>query len=322
MLAPPLLVSFSSVDDYLTALPQELANQYEAEIRSLVNRGLPPVVSSRCLAVLFGFSVKFVNAMSSQNYNYKYYREFTIRKGTKRRRIQAPKVSLKVIQKWFGHHLSQALPVEDYIFGFVPGRSAVDAAQQHCNSRWVYSVDIKDFFPSTAGEVVKCSLLDLGYSQKACNLIVPLCCYKGFLAQGAPSSPVLSNLVMKSIDQRLFDISQEHEVTFTRYADDIVFSGSNEFPKIIKKSVQEMFEDTCWDLAPNKDYFADSAIGQRLKVHGLLVHGDKARLTKGYRNKIRAYKHLLDTQKVKEEDIKRLTGHVKYSDSVDSNLES
>jgi len=319
MLAPPLLVSYSSVKDYLSALPDELREQYEAEISSLVERNLPPVVSSRCLAVLFGFSVKFVNAMRSQNH--KYYREFTIRKGKKKRKIQAPRVSLKVIQKWFGSHLAQALPVEDYVFGFVPGRSAVDAAQKHCNSAWVYSVDIKDFFSSTDEAEVKCALLGLGYSQKACDLIVPLCCHRDKLAQGAPSSPVLSNLVMKSVDEKLSVLSCEHGITFTRYADDIVFSGSGEFPEIIKQSVKAIFNGTCWELSANKEYFADSAKGQRLKVHGLLVNGGKARLTKGYRNKIRAFKHLVNSGKVKDEDVRRLVGHIKYSDSVENNGE-
>jgi len=317
MLAPPLLVSYSSLEDYLSALPDELHKQYEAEIRSLVERGLPPIVSSSCLAVLFGFSIKFVNAMRLQNY--KYYREFTIRKAKKNRKIQAPKVALKVIQKWFGYHLASALPVEDYVFGFVSGRSAVDAAQRHCNSTWVYSVDIKDFFSTTDEDVVKRALLELGYTQKASDLIVPLCCHFDKLAQGSPSSPVLSNLVMKPIDEKLSVLSREHGITFTRYADDIVFSGSNAFPEIIKQSVKDIFEETCWELSANKEYFADDTKGQRLKVHGLLVNGENPRLTKGYRNKIRAFKHLINSGKVKDEDLRRLTGHVKYSESVDNN---
>jgi len=319
MLAPPLLVSYSTVEDYLSALPEDLREQYEPEIRSLVERGLPPIVSSRCLAVLFGFSVKFVNAMRLQNY--KYYREFVLRKGKKKRKIQAPKVSIKVIQKWFGYHLAQTLPIDDYVFGFVSGRSAVDAAQKHCNSNWIYSVDIKDFFSTTDEGVVKHALLEIGYSQKACDLIVPLCCYLNNLAQGSPASPVLSNLVMKLVDEQLFALSVEHGVTFTRYADDIVFSGSSVFPEVLKENVKNIFEETCWELSANKEYFSDATKGQRLKVHGLLVNGEKARLTKGYRNKLRAYKHLINSGKVKDADLRRLVGHVKYSESVEKNGE-
>lgn len=107
MLAPPLLVSFYSVEDYLSALTPDLREEYENEIRKLVSLQLPPVVSSQCLSVLFGYSTKFVNTLSLNNC--KYYREFTIKKGKKKRKIHAPRVALKVIQKWFGDHLAEAL---------------------------------------------------------------------------------------------------------------------------------------------------------------------------------------------------------------------
>lgn len=315
MLAPPLLVSYSTVDDYVSALPSELREQYEVDIRSLVEKGLPPVVSSSCLAVLFGYSVKFVHAMHAKNF--KYYREFSIKKGRKTRKIQSPKVALKVIQKWFGYHLVKAIPISNNVFGFVPGRSAVDAAKRHCSSKWVYSVDIENFFPTTYEDVVKDSLLTLGYSQKAVNLIVPLCCYHRSLAQGSPASPVLSNLVLQDIDVKLGNIANMRDVVYTRYVDDLVFSGSNEFAEDIKKEISELFDTTGWNLSKEKEHFANSTIGQRLKVHGLLVHGEKVRLTKGYRNKIRAYKHLIKTGKVKEKDASRVLGHINYADSVE-----
>lgn len=316
MLAPPLLVSFTSLNDYLSALSPELREEYEDEIRSLLERQLPPVVSSRCLSALFGYSTKFVNVLQLRNY--KYYREFTIRKGNKRRKIQAPRVALKVIQKWFGYHLAEALPVEDYVYGFVAGRSAVDAAAKHCTASWVYSVDIENFFPSTVDDVVIRALRGVGYSAKGATLITHLCCYGSHLGQGAPSSPVLSNLVMKPIDTQLKSIADDLDVTFTRYADDIVFSGKEKFPEELRGRVSSIFEGTCWRLAAKKMYFAEANKGQRLKVHGLLVNGDKPRLTKGYRNRIRAYKHLLATDKVRPKDMRRVVGHIKFAESVDN----
>ena len=231
MLAPPLLVSYSSVEGYLSALTPELRDEHDEEIRALVANRLPPVVSSKCLSVLFGYSTQFVKALSLKNY--KYYREFTIRKVKKRRKIQAPRVALKVIQKWFGYHLAEALPVDDYVYGFVAGRSAIDAAAKHCGSSWVYSVDIQNFFPSTKDDVVIEELVELGYSEKGAALITHLCCYNNSLGQGAPSSPVLSNLVMRPIDLELGTLADELGITFSRYADDIVFSGDNPSPCIL-----------------------------------------------------------------------------------------
>ena len=136
------------------------------------------------------------------------------------------------------------------------------------------------------------------------------------MAQGSPSSPVLSNLVMMDIDEQLAAIGRQYDVHFTRYADDIIFSGVNEFNEEIKEQIQALFNNTCWVLSPKKEYFA--VLPKRLKVHGLLVHGGRPRLTKGYRNKIRAFKHLVATGNVNDKDMKRVMGHINYSDSVDN----
>lgn len=315
MIAPPLLVSYSSLDEYLEALGPELSDQYKTEITRLHEKRLPIVVSFRCLSVLFGFSTNFVNKLAQQNW--KFYRTFTIRKGKKKRTIHAPKVALKVIQKWFGYHLSKELNFGENVYGFVPDRSAIDAANVHTNACWVYSVDIEDFFPTTTKDVVKESLKSIGYSFEAADLIASICCYKDTLAQGAPSSPVLSNLVFKEFDKRLKEIADNNQIRLTRYADDIVFSGVDKFPKEIKGQVSVLFDGTGWKLSPAKEYFAE--LPKRLKVHGLLVHGEKARLTKGYRNRIRAYKHLLKTGNLRGEDLDRIIGHIKYAESVDKN---
>ena len=110
-------------------------------------------------------------------------------------------------------------------------------------------------------------------------------------------------------------IARKHGVRFTRYADDIVFSGIDEFPQSMTSEVKDMFEDTCWKLSDEKEYFSE--IPKRLKVHGLLVHQDIPRLTKGYRNKIRAYRHLIGKGKVKKKDLPRILGHINYANSID-----
>ena len=112
-------------------------------------------------------------------------------------------------------------------------------------------------------------------------------------------------------------MAKHHDIKVTRYADDIVFSGKNEFPKPLQDSIKTLFEQSFWNLNRDKEFFADVSKGQRLKVHGLLVMGDRVRLTKGYRNKIRAYKHLLEQGKVSKEYMPRILGHIHYANSID-----
>jgi len=312
MISPPLLISFLSDEFYFRALSRELVDEYGESIRRLVEKELPPVVSTRCLATLFGYSPRFMYSICQKPE--KNYRVFSIKKGTKTREIHAPRVALKVVQKWIAYHLSEAIEFEDYVCGFVKGRSPIDGAKPHCNAQWVYSVDIENFFPSTPIEKVKDSLVELGYPEKGAEILAKLCSYNDCLSQGSPASPILSNLVFKNADTALHALAQKYDIRYTRYADDVVFSGQAEFPEELKAEVKVIIQSEGWKLSDKKEHLAQ--LPNRLKVFGLLVHGEKPRLTKGYRNRIRAYQHLLDSNKIDDNDIDKIRGHLSYAGFV------
>jgi len=311
--APPLLVSFSSLDAYLKALPEDVRDSHQAEIERLVHAGLPPVVSFRALATLFGFSTKFIGALYRNPE--RYYRTFSIRSGKKVRIIQSPRVGIKVIQKWFGYHLAQAIELSDAVVGFVPGRSAVHGASQHCGADWAYSTDIRDFFTTTPIGMVLDALARLGYSKDAAALLARLFTYQGTLPQGSPASPVLSNLVFQDVDSFFEKTASEMNARYTRYADDVVFSGKGVFPEDLKQIVTDAITSKGWAISPHKESLAVRP--SRLKVYGLIVEGDEPRLTKGYRNRIRAFKHLKKNGQIREDDLDRINGHLSYADWVD-----
>jgi RNA-directed DNA polymerase len=134
-------------------------------------------------------------------------------------------------------------------------------------------------------------------------------------SQGSPASPVLSNLVFSPLDKKLKSIASEKKLRYTRYADDVVFSGVGEPPSGLAEEVKAVIEVGGWKVAHEKECLA--RLPHRLKAHGLLVHGKSPRLTKGYRNRIRAFSHLLKHERVKGEDIPRFLGHLSYAKSVD-----
>jgi hypothetical protein len=313
MNSPPLLVSFSSVEDYLHSLTNALTDAYGEQIKGLVSQNYPPVVSLQCLATLFGYSSRFVGSLHRRTDHY--YRTFQISKGRGYRTIHAPKVALKVIQKWIGCHLAKVVAFDECVFGFVPGRSAPQAAATHCRANWVCSFDIKDFFSSTPIASVVKSLEQQGYPPYGAQIMGKLCSYNECLAQGSPASPVLSNLVFRETDKALKHIASKNGIKYTRYADDLVFSGVDDFPNGLKEDVAKLIQSAGWRLADEKHQLIRRPA--RLKVHGLLIDGEYPRLTKGYRNRIRAFKHLLEGDKVAEEDIPRLKGHLAYARSVE-----
>lgn len=309
---PPFLISFPDKQALKAALAEEVISQHWDDLERLVDSNLPPAVSVRVIACLFGYSPSFVGAMLRRPQ--RYYRTFQIRKGKKKRDIQAPRVSLKVIQSWLGHHLASALDFGDAIYGFIPGRSAALAAKAHCGARWVHSFDLKNFFQTTSEMTVSKALMETGYPHHAASLISSLCCYGGFLAQGSPASPVLSNMAFLQTDGLLKQIAVELGACYTRYADDLVFSGTGTVPELLAPRVRDVISRTDWTLSPEKEHLAQWP--KCLKVHGLLVHGLKPRLTKKYRNQIRAFAHLSAHGKIRTEDLARLRGHLAYADSV------
>jgi len=314
MNSPPLLVSFTTAEQLLQALPVQAREEFTDQIQSLLERRLPPVVSVRCLATLFGFSPKFVGAM--QKGTERYYRTFSIRQGKKKRVIHAPRVALKVIQKWFGHPLAEAVKPADCVFGFVRGQSTIKAVAVHCGSNWVYSIDIENFFPSTPMTRIVETLVNLGYPRHGAELAGKLCCYNGGLSQGSPASPALSNLVFRESDTELVTLAREYRLHYSRYADDIVFSGQDDFTEDLRQRAKGIIESGGWRVSPEKEWLSKRP--NRLKVHGLLVHGEHPRLTKGYRNKLRAFKHLLDANRIADKDDARIRGHLSYAKSVEA----
>lgn len=252
--APPLLVSFNTLGHYLKSLPDGVIEQYKEDIEKLTSLKLPPVVSVRALAVLFGLSPYFMGAIYRNSD--RYYRVFSIPKGSGKRIIQAPKVSLKIFQKWIGTHLEASLSFPDAVFGFVRGKSAATAAAAHCGARWVFSFDIENFFLSTSIERVKDGLISLGYKQHGADIISKICSFRGFLAQGSPASPTLSNLIFRQVDKDLILLAKQHNVVYTRYADDIIFSGRDVFPEELREKAISIVEADGWKICEKKTHYA------------------------------------------------------------------
>jgi hypothetical protein len=272
------------------------------------------VISQDALAVMIGVNRGFI--WSLINRTNRHYRHFTIPKGKSQRHINAPRVGLKIIQKWLSLHLEKKYQPPDHVFGFVRGRSHICAANAHTRASWVLSLDIQNFFPTTPDTLVIRVLEEIGYTRSQAVLIASLCCLNGSLAQGSPASPLLSNLAFRAIDTQLAALAARYAVRVTRYADDVTLSGADAYPDGLKEDVLGLFTDSPWRISDRKTELQEAP--RRLKVHGLLVHGSKVRLTKGYRNRIRAYKHLVEKEGgIKSSDLKKVRGHLQYAVQVD-----
>jgi len=207
---------------------------------------LPVIFSLKHLSLTLEFPYeKMLDMANNPN---KYYKSFNIRK--KRggvREIQAPKPDLKIIQKWIYQQILKGIPTDISCKGYVEGSSTKNAAVIHQNQEVVLKLDISNFFESITSKQVYLVFINLGYNKHVAMDLAKLTTIslgnnKRCLPQGASTSPALSNLVVRHLDKRLRKLSDSLGVNYTRYADDLIFSGNKEnMPRIglIKQIVYE-----------------------------------------------------------------------------------
>ena len=156
-----------------------------------------------------------------------HYQEFWMRKRSGGyRMISAPDKDLQAIQSTiYSRILSSVTIVHPAAVGFRCGRSVVDNAAPHLGKRYVLKMDIHDFFGSIRSPRVRQTFKKIGYPENVSKVLGALCCLHRHLPQGAPTSPALSNIVGYEMDRKLAALAAEYGLTYTRYADDLTFSG-------------------------------------------------------------------------------------------------
>lgn len=141
--------------------------------------------------------------------------------------IQAPNPRLKSIQTFILRDILQKIKPSQSATAFIPGTSILNNAKRHVGKACVASFDTQDFFPSITYRQVFSVFFDIGYNSQVAHLLTRFCTLSnGSLPQGSPTSPSLSNLVACRLDKRLFTLAKSLKIEYTRYADDITFSGS------------------------------------------------------------------------------------------------
>lgn len=219
-----------------------------------------------------------------------HYRRFPIHSGRSRPRwIDAPSGVLKLVQRRLLDGILYGFSPHECAHGFYPERSILTNAHCHTQKKWVLSFDIRDFFPSTKKELVLHCLR--GRNATGSNQLLPiiaeLCCLGDCLPQGAPTSPHLANICFFECDEILSGIARKHELSYTRYADDMTFSGEIR-PVDLERKIEDALALFGYVLSKQKT----KVMGQsnRQKVTGLIVN-EKLSLPRELRKRLRAIKH-------------------------------
>jgi retron-type reverse transcriptase len=220
----------------------------ESDTAALKSRGLPLMHEAGDLARLLGISLGSLRWLTyhRRGATVVHYHRYSIAKKTGGlRSISAPKPALAAAQRWVLDNLLERIAVEPQAHGFVRGRSIVTNATPHVGRKVVCNLDLKDFFPSITFRRVKGLFHRAGYSEHVATVLALLCTepprvaaeldgkvYRvalgdRVLPQGACTSPALTNVLCRRLDRRLRGLAARHGFTYTRYADDLTFSGDN-----------------------------------------------------------------------------------------------
>lgn len=171
--------------------------------------------------------------------NYKKY-EIPKKDGSKRV-IYEPSYFLKCIQKRILSNVLEGFKVSKYATAYVKGKSIKDNALLHLGKKILLKLDIKDFFNSISFmDVYNRCFLEEYFPKSVRILLTYLCTYNEFLPQGAPTSSYISNLIMRNFDEKIGAFCGENNINYTRYSDDMTFSGDFDVKKVIYKVKDEL----------------------------------------------------------------------------------
>jgi len=279
-------------------------------IDNLNSKDLPVIFSLMHFAKLL--NIDFLELQSIINNRHNHYSYYLIRKRQGGyRRIIAPHSNIKKIQNWIKINILDKVEVHPVATGFVKGKSILDNAKFHKDENVILNIDLENFFETITEKRVYGIFKSLGYCKNLSVEFARICTAKittfrfdelneveqgyfkemlnlrqSVLVQGAPTSPLLSNLICRRLDKRLSSLAIKLDVNYSRYADDMTFSGEQEkLPNInlLKKIIIDE------DFKINWQKVGKYKKGQKQIVTGLLID-EKIRVPKKFKKEI--YRHL------------------------------
>lgn len=263
----------------------------------------------------------------SNNIDYNYEEKIIKKKNGKPRFLYEPSVSLKIIQKNILKNILEERKLSDCVTSYRKGYNLVDNAIKHVNKKMILKLDIKNFFDNISfTKVFDVCFNEDFFPVSMGMLLTNLCCFNNKLPQGAPTSGYISNLVLRNFDIKIDKYCKENKINYSRYADDLTFSGDFDAQKLIK-IVNDLLKPEGFVLNDKKTKIIYK--NQRQRVTGIVVN-EKLSITKKYKKRIRQeiyyiYKYGLDSHlnKIKNNDrslyVKKLLGKINYVLLVENN---
>jgi len=270
------------------------------------------------LASAYGFSEDFVKSHSSSSY--RYYAKASIPKhfgGV--RTIYVPSSEMKIFQYYvLDHYLSQ-IPISNYATAYHKGSTVYKNAFRHRNNSYFFHIDLHHFFDLiTVGQVTKAfSQTDVfgDWTAEELATLISFLTRKNAFPQGAVTSPCVSNIVFKEIDEKIAKETQRiSNGVYTRYSDDITVSSNRPFPTDFLKSIQQLLNNEGFPINHRKTR-TDSTTST-VKITGVCLNDGSLSLSAKYRKELRNMIYrFLKSKPTQSKDI--IKGKIAYMRMID-----
>ncbi len=230
-----------------------------------------------------GISIKTLYSISN-NINTHYHNKSIPKSDGSLRILSIPDEPLKKIQRAISEKLLAYEPVSIYAKAYKPTSNVRKNAICHVGKEKLLKLDIYKFFDSINYSLVKEKVFPSNKYSEQIRILLSLLCYKGeVLPQGAPTSPIISNIIMRDFDQTVGEWCKERKISYSRYCDDMSFSGSFDENDVIE-FVTSRLKSLGFIL--NKKKTRCFTGGNKKTVTGIVVN-EKINTQKSYRKQIR-----------------------------------
>ena len=279
--------------------------------------GLPVIQNLDDFSVVTHISKYTIYQLSE--HSDKYYKTYKIpKKSGGKRKISQPSKKLKGLQSWILVNILNKIQVSPSCKGFRQGSSILENALPHIGSNTILNLDLRNFFPTITSNQVYNVFKTIGYNKLIATVFTKICTYEETLPQGSPCSPMLANLTAWTLDLRIQGYVGKRGISYTRYADDLSFSGLNP-TKVVKiiPMIKEIINDENFTVNHKKTRIASSA---RAKiVSGLIINEDSVGIGKQKYKELRAKIHhlTLPHEQTNEKLLYHVGGWLSYLNSVD-----
>lgn len=200
------------------------------------------------------------------------------------RELLSPDLLLKKIQRNLLRNVLDGLPLSPHATAYRKGGIILDNAHPHQKQPLVLKMDIHDFFGSiTYLMVYRSAFPRICYPASVAALLANLCCYHDYLPQGAPTSAAISNLVMKPFDDYMGKWCAERNIAYTRYCDDMAFSGDFDASFVFNKA-RSFLMSMGFEINGKKTRIIKN--GRQQSVTGIVVN-ERPQVSRAYRDKLR-----------------------------------